>query len=386
MFTKAVQQANPASISKQQPLSHISFPSSSATSRSNVHSNSSQQKPFQSSRTSVFEVNNVLKPSASSALNGPSITRTNGTSHVLKRNVSQTVGCESSSGSFNSPHDSMHRDAFLESQSSHTISQSTLSASGKVESLHQAVYFDENDFDDDVDLDLEVEDPINKGRLSASKAAITLPLEGGTVLPKDMGAATSSAPLAWSSSPLQHKATPPNANLIRRAKDVNGSDESQSTTTTVPNELDSNPRSSKRRVLPWLADGDNEVVEEAGRGPPAHVQRISDRHRAGRAQPQQRNGEFTPLPKDDQHFQYSWNKTASAMKEEQKKLRQANKRLVKSNDASDENLKKSIRAKRRDALEKLFLSEEQQRILKLVVESGKSIFFTGSAGMSEHAT
>jgi transposase len=59
------------------------------------------------------------------------------------------------------------------------------------------------------------------------------------------------------------------------------------------------------------------------------------------------------------------------MKEEQKKLRQANKKLIKNNDASDESLKQAISAKKRK-LESV-LSEEQQRVLKFVVEDGKRV-------------
>ena len=325
MLTKAIQQHQPAPAAKQYSLSQTLLPSSSPSSRPDLHSNRPWRKQPQSDRSTISQVNPVLKPSAFSK------------------------------------------------------SQSQLSAQGHVANLHDAVYFDENDFEDDADLDLEVEDPMSKGHLSVSKADINLPAEQKTPISNNKGIVVSSAPLAWSSSPLQHKATPPNAGLLRRTNNAHAPDAAKSRT-AVDVGPDSDLRPSKRRTLPWPTDGDKDVTNDATRGPPAHVQKIIDRHRANKAQRQQDNGDFTPLPKDNHLFQYSWNKTASAMKEEQRKLRQANKRIVKSNDASNEDIGQAIRANKKQKLEPVFLSQEQQRVLKLVVESGKSVFFTGSAG------
>ncbi len=374
MLSKAVQQHNPAPVAKQSSLSQTLFPSSPLAGQ-DAHRHGSQHKPYQPGRSSIPEVMNVLKPSASSVVNGPGIARTNGLSNLLKRTASQAKGLQNTFNSHSPFADIPHYSGII-------TSQDTLAGSGKVESLHEAVYFDENDFDDDADLDLGVEDPMQKRHLSASKVEITLPVAQETPSPADSRAVASSATLAWSSSPLQNKATPPNARSLRRAHDADVTDLTQSTTTVAVNS-DLNPRPSKRRTIPWLVTEGDKVTQESCRGLPAHVQKIVDRNRANKAERQRENGEFTPLPKNEHNFQYSWNKTASAMKEEQKKLRQANKKLIKNNDASDESLKQAISAKKRKKLESVFLSEEQQRVLKFVVEDGKSVFFTGSAGTAQ---
>jgi ATP-dependent DNA helicase PIF1 len=107
------------------------------------------------------------------------------------------------------------------------------------------------------------------------------------------------------------------------------------------------PPPSKRRTVPWL-----------------------DKERSGRT--------FTPLPSNEQEGSpYPWNKTPSALKAEQKELRKINKsRAPESKQSGGLDAKTSAA----DALPKLFLSEEQKGILTAVVDEGKSIFFTGSAG------
>lgn len=374
MLTKALQHQQPAPSAKQHSLSQTQLPSGSPLSRPDLHSNGSRHKQPQLA-SSLPKVHAVLKPAASSVLNGPGIGRTIGANNLAKRGLSQTKDLESAFSSYTASNDSSRTVSFSESQSHHSVS-------GQVANLHDAVYFDENDFDDDADLDLEVEDPIKKGDLSVAKTDINWPVEQDTPSSNIRGITTSSAPLAWSSSPLQHKATPPNAGLLRRTYNTHAVDVTEAGTATVI-DPDSEPRPSKRGILPWHGEGGRDVTKDSKNGPPAHVKKIVDRHRANRAQRQQDNGEFTPLPKDGHQIQYAWNTTASGMKEEQKKLRQANKRHVKSNDASTEDKKEAFRAKKRQKLESVFLSEEQQRVLKLVVESGKSAFFTGSAGMSQ---
>ena len=368
MLTKAIQQHQPAPAAKPHSLSQTLFPASSPVSRPNLHSNGSRHKQPQLSGSPISKTNTVLKPSASSVLNGPGIARTIRSNKLAKRTLSQMTDMGSVFSSNDSFRDSSRPDPFSKPPSQ-------LSGSAHVTSLHDAVYFDENDFDDDADLDLEVEDPMDKGYLSVTKGDLYLPVEQRTPSINTSGTTTSTATLEWSSSPLQHKATPPNAGLLRRTNDAYAADVAELRTTVVV-DPDPNPRPSKRRTIPWRAEDDNDAIGGAKNGPPAHVQKIIDGHRANKVQLQQGNGEFTPLPKDDYQFQYSWNKTASAIKEEQKQLRQANKRLVKSN----EDMEEATRAKKRQKLESIFLSEEQQRVLKLVVESGKSVFFTGSAG------
>ncbi|RPB29787.1 hypothetical protein L211DRAFT_41582 [Terfezia boudieri ATCC MYA-4762] len=83
-------------------------------------------------------------------------------------------------------------------------------SSSIMNSLHEAVYFDENDFDDDIDLslDFDVDEPLIPQDLKAAVGCI--PASSNPLLPK-LAPTTqvqdlpgSSAPLPWSSSPARH--------------------------------------------------------------------------------------------------------------------------------------------------------------------------------------
>jgi ATP-dependent DNA helicase PIF1 len=98
----------------------------------------------------------------------------------------------------------------------------------------------------------------------------------------------------------------------------------------------------KRRTLPWLKDeteNDKKDSEVLARSKPT----------------------------------YPWNKTVSAVKEEQKELRRQNKKRQQVEG-------KTRLHQPRQRVASLFLSDEQRGVLEAVVEKGKSIFFTGSAG------
>ena len=86
---------------------------------------------------------------------------------------------------------------------------------------------------------------------------------------------------------------------------------------------------------------------------------------------------YTPLPKDKPNSPYPWNKTASAVKEEQKRLRQGQKKLAKVDGIS---VKTNMKKTKKEIVQKVFLSDEQRSVLNLVQQEKKSVFFTGSAG------
>lgn len=218
--------------------------------------------------------------------------------------------------------------------------QSTLS------SLHSAVYFDENDFDDDDELDLESPDPFPtmsstpstqssfkypalKQSFGSSTSSQTkmpertevpavpriesdikypdLPPVPANEMPAPDNVPSSSIPLPWSSSPPSHMLPPP-----------------------------------KRRTLPWLKNEGEEAKNE-------------------------------PVTPARSKPAYPWNKTMSAVKEEQKELRRQNKKR--------QQVEGKTRVHQpRQRVASLFLSDEQRGVLEAVVDKGKSIFFTGSAG------
>jgi ATP-dependent DNA helicase PIF1 len=207
--------------------------------------------------------------------------------------------------------------------------------------LHSAVYFDENDFDDDVDLDFEEPEPFipptkivrpsigghsastsnaNSTRNDVSKDAerVTVDLISSDIkypeLPsvsQDHVPPSSSIQIPWSSSPPHHLQQPSNS-----------------------------------RTLPWLTKNEESTKEQEYKKP-----------------------ETPARPKSTA----IWNKSASAIKEEQKELRRQHKR----NQKGDTNSKQ---IQTRPKIAPLFLSDEQRHVLETVVNQGKSIFFTGSAG------
>lgn len=265
------------------------------------------------------------------------------------------------------------------------------------------VYFDENDFDSDIDLD--VEDPATKGTVSYPKllpinstelsSTLTRPAfqptkpvaaaystrhwgdhsDSGYISPLNSTykhapapqspspdpvlASASSAPIPWSSSPVEHFKTPPNVSKLRQFAYAG------------PERSEEQPRPSKRRTIPWL--NKQKVVEPVS-------EPLKPREPAKTRQEKNSFGEFTPLPKDSSKTTYPWNTTVSAVKEQQKNLRQANKKLVKTNEATPEGFKEAVAKKRKSNISRIFLSEEQQHVLGLVVDQKRSVFFTGSAG------
>lgn len=272
-------------------------------------------------------------------------------------------------------------------------------------------FFDEDDFDDDIDLDIV--DPSTKvtvtypelpgvSKASASSTSFT---KASNMLPKSNNAVTpgmfyptlpkleahdtrkttspdsvdsgyysrelaveeplkSSAPLPWSSSPPEHReprlkpasiknfAYDPNASVPPREK--------RSATAHPPRPA------AKRSKLPWKAEGaqaEEAQAEQNGPPPPQHF--ISTTASRGRVT------DATAA----KTVSYPWNTTASAIKEKKDLF----KRKPKTNEIDEEALDKA-NTKKRDSVARLFLSDEQQHVLDLVVQKRKSVFFTGSAG------
>ena len=214
--------------------------------------------------------------------------------------------------------------------------------------LAQAL-FDEDDFDSDIDLD--VEDPATKGTVTYP----TLPRvgSGGSA---DSGYNSrahtadlkpeqpSSQPIPWSSSPLSHYKTPQKPE----------------------------PPKTKRRTLPWTQAQKQQSIQEEEEeeeiAPPRkRVVKEADK--------------VVSTPVKESKSQYPWNTTQSALKQQQKTFRETNKAQAKANLGTDEDMKEAIKKKKKNTIHKIFLSEEQQNVLNLVTEYKKSVFFTGSAGM-----
>jgi len=298
-----------------------------------------------------------LKPSTASIVNAKV-----GYKNPLKRTASQA----NEMGSYFSRESS--RDSGSIQPSSYSKSNfvdltqpSSIPISGVVGKLHEGVYFDENDFVDDADLDLDGDDEPPIQHLPASVNYPTLPAYDNSP--------SSGVPLPWSSSPLQHKLPPnpkPNAGSSRYGN---------SPLSRPP--ADDNTRVATRRKLPWLNKDGEEPEQSRASNLPSQKMNLTRKNI---------KEAYTPLPKDkSSESPYPWNKTASAVKEEQKKHRQQlnqGKKSAKTLDsvagANDPATKKS--KSRKHSVAKVYLSDEQRKVLDLVLDGGKSVFFTGSAG------
>ncbi|SMR46422.1 unnamed protein product [Zymoseptoria tritici ST99CH_1A5] len=251
-------------------------------------------------------------------------------------------------------------------------------------------FFGENDFDSDIDLD--VEEPLALGGISypelpkqtsrpnppkqasrsnqppgqqiryptlptaRSTETTATPSRGLMSPPARTELPGSSAPLPWSSSPLEHFSSAlPQQSLQKFAFDGR-----QPTSKDTLRRASPEPKPAKRRTLPWQA----QTSEEPPRTAAPRTQSVTA---------------FTPLAKEKKDKNaYPWNTTASAIKEGQKKHREESKKTVKNLAGTDESIAKAKSTNKRPA--RVFLSDEQQHVLDLVIEQKKSAFFTGSAG------
>ena len=329
----------------------------------------------------------VLKPSSLAALNSSRGSSCLSNQISLKRTASQAE-CEAPLR-YTTP-------------SSTVLAQPHMSAGhGILNNLHAEVFFDENDFSDDNDLGLDL-DSKSTGHAQypslSTNPTTPLPsqifakpnsnppvehpelLQGSAEqLSSDRHSKTlatsSSVPIEWSSSPVSHKAPLSNAALLHRsASGTEAAREKQVTPILEPV-----TRMTRRRNLPWLKSEKNEFstlataqgqegIKNQSRGRPRLVK-------------EENEDPFTPLPKNTAQAAPLWNKTASAIKDEQKRHRQKakqGKKLAKQGEDGPKGVSKT--KSRAQNMAPVFLSEEQRKVLDLVVEANKSVFFTGSAG------
>ncbi|USP78436.1 mitochondrial dna helicase [Curvularia clavata] len=211
----------------------------------------------------------------------------------------------------------------------------------------ETALFDEDDFDSDVDLD--VEDPSTKGTVTyPTLPSVPSTNSGDSGYDSKTRAADtkpeldSSQPIPWSSSPVEHFRTPKKSEPLR----------------------------VKRRTLPWQQSQQTQPLQEDDEIEPPKKRQSTEPEKTV----------STPAPKASTS-QYLWNTTASGLKQQQKAFRENMKAQTKSNPGTDDDVaKEAIKKKKSNAVARIFLSEEQQNVLKLVVDYKKSVFFTGSAG------
>lgn len=338
MFQQAVQKHNAVAATAATAVPPAPNPAYKQPSLTNTLSRTgSTQRP--SIRPVAFGADNTAKRNAGGAQRPPS-----GVSHGTKRTSSGLAKSWSS-----------HEDTFeyptlnipeLEKENDFSVLQTP----SRINSGLATALFDEDDFDSDIDLD--VEDPATKSSVTYPK----LPPVSPTAT-KDSGYSSrlqsvqpkieldSSQPIPWSSSPVEHFKTPP--------KPL--------------------PSKSKRSFLPW---SQQQSQPKQQRTPEPEDDTAANKKRKSAAVTT--SSTFTPLPKDSSKSQYPWNTTASAIKQQQKALKEQHKAKVTEGLDDTENVKR----KKKSVIAKMFLSEEQKNVLDLVIQHKKSVFFTGSAGKS----
>ena len=225
---------------------------------------------------------------------------------------------------------------------------------------NHGVYIDENDFSSDIDLD--VEDPALKSTITYpklplthedAKVTFTKSVATKSVAAKAFAAKslrqipTSSNPLPWSSSPVFDQSPNIDAHVAKLLRD------SEVQSVAVAEEAEEEERPAKRRSLPW---------------PKSEV----DRSQLSK----------TPHRKASNGELYALDTTASAIKTRQKDLRLKNKGHATAARPTGVDVKDdAVKKPKKLGISKLHLSDEQKHILDLVLNRGKSVFYTGSAGM-----
>jgi len=362
MLASAVQQSNNAQPAPNKALTQQLFPSSSPLAalnnvlkRSHSFKAPSAQQPFKLTSSSVR--NTVRQP---------------GPSNPLKRSISGiSTGSATSSRLF-------ARTISSTSAGRQHVETTQTNRGGVLGKLHENVYFDENDLldDDDIESALEATSIPAKsfsGNLYPKLPSPPLPPVTYPSLPQLKTAPSCNVPLqsdpaiAWSSSPPGHKAPlPVSGKGSIPQQPISIDDDSEPGEEVVEEVL----RPSKKRTMPWL-QAQAEVVQEGSK----RTKRPKiDRGNSGKEV-------MTPAPKGKTDLTYLWDTTASAVKAEQAKLRKQANGGKKTNTMLEEGSTSSKKAKSgAKSLSKVFLSEEQQRVAKLVVEQKASVFFTGSAG------
>lgn len=205
-----------------------------------------------------------------------------------------------------------------------------------------AVYFADDDFSDDENLDLDFSAPSSLPTLPA------LPkLPPAKVSPKENNPPPSQTSLlSWSQSSPSHMRPPPVRQELPRQEP---------------------PQRPNKRVSPEPAQPAKKKRQLPSSYAKPRVEEIDVEALYHDATTPESKIKPPPL----------WDTTASAVKEQKKQLKKAiSSNKAEASPAEMQNAMKSTSAKKAT----ISLSEEQEHVKKLVVEKGQSVFFTGPAG------
>jgi ATP-dependent DNA helicase PIF1 len=277
--------------------------------------------------------------------------------------------------------------SFADSSNTIDLTSDSQTVNNQVAAASAQVTWNDDDFDNDSDLDLEMEYPLALPPMSAHRPPlhnVSKNLRKGesptpstvTTTPGLLG--QPSSVLSWSSSPVEHMRAPV-AGRKREdfQKGIPADGPSIQQLSSEPS-IDSNPRGSKRRTLPWLKEKDED-------GGIKNNQDNSDKSvdampcfscgKSGHLQSNCLASKKTSASTKST----PWETTAKAVKDAQR-IHKSAKQKTKATSTSTEDIQKAngTATKRKNA--PMFLSDEQRKVLDLVMTRNKSVFFTGSAG------
>lgn len=331
-------------------------------------------KQNQASLASAFRppTNKYCGPPTMRSSHGPSL------SSIIGKNTPSALPPRANLPQVSNPRDSVAR-AFDNSysfvDSGCHVSSSNVKDQTQMSALHDAVFFDEGDFEDDSDLDFDDSivlelpshsfgnSPNSSRAPSPPPPQVLPPLYKSAREPREPTPPTkrdhasindkhparnnahlqlpnSSAPLPWSSSPAEHLGPPARPTPRVPVEIINLVDEEM-------------PK--KKRKVPWQ----NAEAVVPSRAPLSSTT----------APPSRAN-------KASKKLQYPWDMTASDLKKASSVTRREAGQKRSMSTVTEGATKKTKALKQK----KLMLSEEQMHVLELVLDSKKSVFFTGSAG------
>ncbi|PHH84384.1 hypothetical protein CDD83_2022 [Cordyceps sp. RAO-2017] len=218
--------------------------------------------------------------------------------------------------------------------------------------VHEPVYFAEDDFSDDDNLDLDYEAPSALPPLPPPPKPVALESMPPPPPPPPPPSQPETPPIPWSSSPASHL-LPPNPQPVADESSARpGLLKRESSGEDAPSEVPAQKR-AKKRVLPASFRQDDAKMEDA---PPSAGARTSAPKSLG-----------------------FWDTSASAIDEQKKLLKsQRGARPADFGKPPDGARESGPAAEAKPVA--ISLSSEQQHVLDLVVNKNASVFFTGPAG------
>ncbi|WQF75596.1 Putative AAA+ ATPase domain, DNA helicase Pif1, P-loop containing nucleoside triphosphate hydrolase [Colletotrichum destructivum] len=226
--------------------------------------------------------------------------------------------------------------------------ETSLSVQNQSANSKPAVYFAEDDFSDDDQLDLDYEAP-------SALPSLPKPPSKAVKVPEPPIEEPLSQFVPWSSSPASHFVNPMLSRTTSAASSLkrHSPENAESLAALQP----------KKRRLPK-----NWSFEEENRTPvPESEPEV----------PRWAPGGVTPAPKKE-----TWNMTATAVKEQKKQLKTQFKKAMAGDGWTMDEIRQEVTQSNlpRPKASAIALTKEQKHVQSLVVNKGQSVFFTGPAG------